>query len=316
MPVYRLKSHNGTGLYLNVQTSTTISGRTNVTIYNNTARNDQEWLIDSLSSNQRVRTMNNTDYMLNAARSTWNCDVYLDNSDTKINFQALGNSVYRLQLASEPTRYLTATGTSLGSNVNWRLLSTSSSAQKWLLEYVSVDPDPPEDNEHILEMPVGPRCNWNQKNYAVTQYFGASACTLVAGLDAANYYATDGIGYTPADMVNYWVSGSGFTWQIPGPGTIGAEITGKTQAQFLAIIKSEIDAGHPVLVNIGPSSSNNHTLFAYGYINSAATTSDIYVYDPANMDTGNIAGREDTLYGAMDYNSDRFTIRSLRPTSG
>lgn len=312
MPVYRLKSHNGTGLYLNVQTSTTISGRTNVTLYSDTARNDQEWLIDSLSSNQQVRTMNNTNYMLNAARSTWNCDVYLDNADTKINFQALGNSIYRLQLASEPTRYLTATGTSLGSNVNWQLLSTSSSAQRWLLEYVPADPGP---SERILEMPVGPRCNWNQKNYAVTQYFGASACTLVAGLDAANYYATNGIGYTPASMLNYWISGQGFTWQIPGPGTIEAEIGGKTQEQFLAIMKSEIDAGHPVLVNIGEA-NNNHTVFAYGYVNSAATKSDIYVYDPANMDTGNIAGREDTLYGAMAYNSNRFTIRSLRPTSG
>ena len=150
MPIYRIQTMNGSGLYLNVQTSTTVTGRTNVNLYTNTAKNDQEWQIQSLGNNQQVRTMNNTTYMLNAARSTWNCDVYLDNADTKINFIPQSDGTYKLQLASEPDRYLTATGTSLGDNVNWQD-DDDPVNQKWKLELVEEEPepDPPTPSDAI-----------------------------------------------------------------------------------------------------------------------------------------------------------------------
>lgn len=137
MATYKITSHSGTGRPLNVATTSTITGRTNVNIWNNTGSNDQKWSISSLGSRQQVKSMNNTRYMLNANTSTWNCDVYSSNSDTYVNFKSLGNGLYRIQLDSDQTKYLTAEGTASGSNVKWAALNSSSNAQKWAVTEVS-----------------------------------------------------------------------------------------------------------------------------------------------------------------------------------
>lgn len=149
MPYYRIQSWNGTGRYLNVKTNTTITGRTDVNLYMNTPKNDQEWQIESLGNRQQVRTMNNPLYMLNAHRTDWNCDVYLDNEDTKINFISQGNNIYLLQLDSEPSRYLTATGTAVGANVNWQLRNTADDSQKWKLIEGELESEPPTSSDAI-----------------------------------------------------------------------------------------------------------------------------------------------------------------------
>ena len=94
MATYKIVSHGGNGLPLNVETTSTISGRTNVNIWKDTGSNDQKWSINSLGTSQQVRTLNNTAYMLNAYRTNWNCDVYTSNSDTYVNFVSQGNNVY------------------------------------------------------------------------------------------------------------------------------------------------------------------------------------------------------------------------------
>lgn len=78
MATYKIVSHGGTGLPLNVYGTGTITSRRNVCIWTDTGSVDQQWAIDSLGSNQTVRSVNNQSYMLNANRSgsTWNCDVY------------------------------------------------------------------------------------------------------------------------------------------------------------------------------------------------------------------------------------------------
>lgn len=85
-----------------------------------------------------------------------------------------------------------------------------------------------------------------------------------------------------------------------------------SKVRCLTRIKSEINDGHPVLVNLG-SASANHTVFAYGYLNEATDYSDILVHDPANMNTGDINGRVANLANAMRY-SRKASIWSLRPT--
>ena len=312
MATYKIVSHNGAGLPLNVYGTGTITGRRNVCIWTDTGSNDQKWSIENLGSNQVVRSMNNTNYALNAYRTDWNCDVYTVNSDSYVNFLSLGNDVYRIQLKSDTTKYLTATGTASNSNVNWQTLNASATTQKWKITTITGGGGGTGTSK-ILSMPSGPRCNWNQKHNGVTQYFGTGACTLVAGLDVANFYATNGVGYTPSSMnsTTYWQGG--YTWKVPGPGVIAPKITG-TKAQLLARIKSEIDDGHPCIVTIGYSADPSHTVFAYGYKNAAADYADIYVYDPANMTTSDIAGRVVDLYNAMDYNHDYFNIFSIRPT--
>lgn len=317
MGTYKIVSHSGSGLPLNVYGSGTISGRRNVCLWTDTGSSDQRWSITNLGSNQVVCSMNNTSYALNAYRTDWNCDVYTVNTDSYVNFLSVGNGIYRIQLNSDTTKYLTAEGSSSNSNVKWSVLDASSNAQKW--EITQVTTTSTSGGSKILSMPSGPRCNWNQKHSGVTQYFGNSACTLVAGLDASNFYATDGVGYTPSSMnsSSYWISGVGYTWKIPGPGKIGTkqEFTTSTQSAALAYIKEQIDAGCPVLISIGTSSSASHTVFGYGYKNGASEYSDIYVYDPANTDTSDISGRAVDLNNAMDYNHDYFNIRNVYPTS-
>ncbi len=138
MANYKIVSHAGAGLPLNVATTTTISGRTNVNIWSDTGSNDQKWSISSLGTKQQVKTLNNTNYMLNAYTSTWNCDVYTSNTDTYINFLPVSTGVYRLQLNSDPSKYLTAAGTSSGSNVSWAALDSTSTAQKWSITEIAV----------------------------------------------------------------------------------------------------------------------------------------------------------------------------------
>ena len=134
MATYKITSHAGSGRPLNVATASTITGRTNVNIWNNTDSTDQRWSIGSLGTRQQVKSMSNTQYMLNANTSTWNCDVYTSNNDTYINFVYVSAGVYRIQLDSDKSKYLTAEGTASGSNVKWDALNSSSNAQKWKVE--------------------------------------------------------------------------------------------------------------------------------------------------------------------------------------
>lgn len=50
MDNYKIVSHAGAGLPLNVATTTTISRRTNVNIWSDTGSNDQKWSITSLGT--------------------------------------------------------------------------------------------------------------------------------------------------------------------------------------------------------------------------------------------------------------------------
>lgn len=317
MSTYRIQSHKGTGLFLNVYGTGTITGRRNVCIWTETTSNDQKWSITSLGNKVLVKSMNNQNYALNAKTDTWNCDVMTVNTDSYVNFKVVNSStgLYKIQLVSNNERYLTADGTAKNSNVSWATLDSSSDAQIWKVTKVDTTST---GGEKKLKMPVGPRCNWNQKNKAVTDLFGSSACTLVCGLDTSNFYATNGTGYTPQDMNSskFWVSGVGYTWATLA-GKILGKITAdsKSQNELLALIKDTIDGGCPCIVTIGYKSGSTHTVFAYGYKNGAASYADIYVYDPANMTTSDIGGREVDLNNAMDYNHDYFNIFYIRPTA-
>ena len=141
---------------------------------------------------------------------------------------------------------------------------------------------------------------------------------MVSGLDMANFYATDGVGYSPSNMnsTNYWGS-SGYTWKVPGPGKFTGEYyahkQGLSQDELRAKIKEQIDAGKPPVIDIDLDPTDSHTMFCYGYKNGAATNADILVYDPANLDESSITGRDTTLAEAMTYNSHE-NIRNVRLT--
>ena len=66
MATYKIVSHGGTGLPLNVYGTGTITSRRNVCIWTDTGSVDQQWAIDSLGSNQTVRTVMSILSMLTA----------------------------------------------------------------------------------------------------------------------------------------------------------------------------------------------------------------------------------------------------------
>ena len=59
MANYKIVSHGGSGLPLNVYGSGTITSRRNVCIWTDTGSTDQQWAIASLGSNQQVKSLNN-----------------------------------------------------------------------------------------------------------------------------------------------------------------------------------------------------------------------------------------------------------------
>lgn len=73
MANYKIVSHAGAGLPLNVATTTTISRRTNVNIWSDTGSNDQKWSITSLGTNQQVKSLNNLSYILFSRNPSFQC---------------------------------------------------------------------------------------------------------------------------------------------------------------------------------------------------------------------------------------------------
>lgn len=325
MLAYYIVSHAGNGLCLSVEATGTITGRTNVSLSPMTIGNmNQLWLLSSSSmTGIEVSTANNPAYMLNARKSTWNCDVYTSNADTVLNFLYTSDNCYKIQLSSDPTRYLTAAAALTaavvpsGSNVDWKTASpANANAQLWKLVQTSI-PDPPA--EKILTMPAGRNCNWNQKCKAVVDLFGEKACKLVCGLDVANFYATNSVGYTPASMdsTTYWTE-DGYTWRVPGPGAFSNPTSGLTDEEYFSAIRTQIISNHPVIISIRKSEGGTtHTVFAYGYTGSGTSASQILVFDPANgkpADNPPETGAKRTLYAAMEYNSGKFIIAGIRFT--
>ena len=131
---YYIQSYAGTGEFLNLDTSKAITSRTNVNIWEKSCPIDQIWEIATLGTNQQVKTINNNSFMLNAKTGTWDCDVYTSNSDTYVNFVKVSTDVYYIQLVSNTSRYLTAAGSASGSEVTWKVMSSTDSgkkAQQW-----------------------------------------------------------------------------------------------------------------------------------------------------------------------------------------
>lgn len=287
MLAYYIVSHAGNGLCLSVEATGTITGRTNVSLSPMTIGNmDQLWLLSSSSmTGIEVSTANNPAYKLNARKSTWNCDVYTSNTDTVLNFLYTSDNCYKIQLSSDPTRYLTASSALTaavvpsGSNVDWKTASSANAnAQLWKLVQTSI-PDPP--TEKILSMPSGRNCNWNQFYQGVCDAINSvKGCTITAVLDVLNFYGPDS--YEMSDIKDAWKPGIDWSYNFPGDGKLvlpGITISGSAA---YAMIREQILLGFPVLVNLGTgfNTGNNHTVMCYGYTNGGVSDDDFLTMDP------------------------------------
>lgn len=178
MSIYRIQAYRGTGLFLNVYGTGTITGRRNVCIWSETTSSDQKWSITSLGNNVLVKSMNNQNYALNAKTDTWNCDVMTVNTDSYVNFQAVNKNekLYRIQLVSNTAKYLTAEGTAKNSNVAWAALNTSSDAQVWKVfeEDGDIPVTPPTPSGSIQTLIATAKACLGKNLAECATYFGVS----------------------------------------------------------------------------------------------------------------------------------------------
>lgn len=140
-----IKNCATTNMYLSIDGGdiSSIGDRINVSIRAYQRQNSQLWDIKGNYETSSVSIHSKIDnfYALNANTESWNCDVYeiylnnaVNNEETELTFEAteIANR-YRIKQTNHLNRYLTATGTSDGSNVIWDALSEADT-QIWELK--------------------------------------------------------------------------------------------------------------------------------------------------------------------------------------
>jgi len=125
-----------------------------------------------------------------------------------------------------------------------------------------------------------------------------SGCAMTC---AAMLLSANGVNVNPGQLNTYLTNNCGYAddygnncvncnmrWTIPSPLYIGATMTWYGSAAYsLSTLKSEINAGNPVIVKVdhryGGSGTCSHFVVVYGYNNSGTSSSDFLVYDPGTV---------------------------------
>lgn len=307
----KIRAYKGTGSFLTVDGQTPITLYRNVSLQSENAGKIQTWSIPSLTSGVVIRPTAGTQYTLGIQTSDSNCQMVTINSQSGVNFISAdgtgASGLYRIQLKSDSTKYLTASGKSAGSNVYWAAPNSSLESQIWQVVIT----------EKVLEMPAGRNCNWNQFYSGVTSQLGGDTwgCTITTALDLVNFYGPKS--YTMADIRGAWYPS--FTWNRVWEGNlwVDPQRTDKTGQEAFAIIRAQIDLGRPVIVNIG-SNYDNHTVMCYGYTSGGTSNAHFLVMDPAGSGRNNTSspyGAERTLAESMTFNDHPEGIWSIRLTA-
>lgn len=163
-----------------------------------------------------------------------------------------------------------------------------------------------------LSMPVN--INQNHDPIENTRQYG---CAVSCATDVASYHGQKY--YTLANMLSagvYTNSNATCVWYIVPDATF-TNYTALTQAMYLSKIKTEIDAGSPVLVNM--VGTYNHWVVAYGYTGTGDDYSKIKVLDPYNSTGFGVyssitTGRDITLDAAFNTQG-ASSISSLKTTA-
>ena len=144
MAFYRIKNvaasnaqNKAMVLNINSDSVSPLSNNQNVTLWEACNSVEQNWKISSLSSGVTVYSCYGSLFALNAYRSgtNWNCDVYPaagNATDSQIDFIVSGN-YYKIRLTNYSNYYLTANGTSNGTNVYWST-AAAGDYQLWDIE--------------------------------------------------------------------------------------------------------------------------------------------------------------------------------------
>ena len=128
MATYTISPLSAPTRSLNIASSASITNGTQVNIYATSGSNDQNWVVDSLTSTSRqyIKHFSNQAYALNAYRSgtNWNCTLRKasGNIDGYVILTKVANktNVYTIRLSEYSNRYLTADGTGNSAKCSWR----------------------------------------------------------------------------------------------------------------------------------------------------------------------------------------------------
>lgn len=143
--LYRLRSHAGTGDYLNVYGNETVSKNRDVCLWSQDLHADaQKWKITEQAAGKKILSALNSDYALNyywanGQGSPGNCDIYPhvgNDADSVIELQEIPwlSDVYAIKLANYAL-YLTAGGIGNQAKVTWAPQGNTV-AQQWKFERV------------------------------------------------------------------------------------------------------------------------------------------------------------------------------------
>lgn len=129
--------HNSGALYLNLKGSTSEGAYVHrpVNLYSSSASKDQQWVIDSFSGVQVIKTIHNETFGLNYRPSSSNCDIQVisgNETDAEVLFHAQSDGTYKIELAHHTGLYLTADSFYRGGTVSWKSARTDRS-QNWLI---------------------------------------------------------------------------------------------------------------------------------------------------------------------------------------
>ena len=276
-----------TGKYMNLageHAGGAVNNGNTVDLYSRTGSYDQHWCVEYFPYNGAtyLRIMcrqGGAWYTLNRHSGNNSCIVWHVNqivaADSALELFTVddANKKYRIALAmTNPMLYLTA----VGNQLYWRPYAGNDTQLFQFLD-PGAAPDPGPGDSKRLNMPV----NINQKAYSEPVF--SQGCALCCGVDVSSYYGNSSNNNVSYFVNNYWGS-NGYSW--------GAPNAVMTEGKYsLSILKTEIDAGRPVVVH-ATGGGTQHWVVAFGYTSNAASTSNILVLDPYQ-------GVERTLHDAM-----------------
>lgn len=299
---YYIVSHAGTGKCLNIYGNEQVSNNRNVCLWTQDATNAQNWLIKSFATGIKIVSALNQSYALNyhwtnGQGAPGNCDIYPESGndvDSCVIIQPVdvANNIYRIKLKNY-NLYMTANGAGDGAEVTWDGEDTTNAGQRW--KFVLFSTSGTTTDENSLCMPQ----NLNQKYTGFDSVIQTAGCAVCCACDVASYYG--GSNYSLEQMKTYGVytaSDPTCHWgNVPSAG-FNSKTNGLTQTQYFDRIRSEINAGRPVVVYM--VGSYQHYVVAYGYTGAGNSNSTIKVLDPCNLaNTASKIGRDITLDVAL-----------------
>lgn len=328
--IFRIKSHGGGGHYLTVSGNKPLTNNRSLYLTTAIASDMQYWKVIASGSSYKVVSCADESFALNyywtnGYGNPGQCDIYThaNNSDANITFELERHYdvfAYLFMQADASladlgvTLYMTPSSWNSGATVSWETNYLGDVVQYWIFEEVSSS-----TLRTQIDLPSGRIYNWNQFYSGITSTIDSQAgCAWTCGLDVANIYGPNS--YSPSSMNSAWITNEGYNWTLPYgcSATFGYYITYSEESEYLEKIRTEINNNRPVVVRMCTNSntSDTHFVVAYGYTGAGNTTTSIKVFDPANMVgnnyTNNIAGRDTTLYDAIQYSS-KHKVSGLRP---